>query len=66
MEQVESEQAQQEVRKSPYLQPGPNQMEKVQEMPAQVEQTVESHMVTENEEPDQPHILATEQNVADQ
>ena len=38
-------------------------MEKVNEMPAQVEQTVESHMVTENEEPDQPHILATEQNV---
>ena len=41
-------------------------MEKVHEMPAQVEQTVESHMITENEEPDQPHILATEQNVADQ
>ena len=41
-------------------------MEKVNEMPAQVEQTVESHMVTENEEPDQPQILATEQNAADQ
>ena len=66
MEQVESEQAQQEMRKSPYLQ-GPNQMEKVNEMPAQVEQTLESHMVTENDgEPDQPHILATEQNVVDQ
>ena len=52
MEQVESEQAQQEMRKSPYLQ-GQNQMEKVNEMPAQVEQTLESHMVTENDgEPD--------------
>ena len=34
-------------------------------MPAQVEQTVESHMVTEYE-PDQPEILQTENNMMDQ
>ena len=40
----------------------PNDLVKVNEAPAQIEQTVESHMATEYE-PDQPEILATENNI---
>ena len=41
----------------------PNELVKVNEAPAQIEQTVESqHMITEYE-PEQPEILATENNI---